>query len=234
MEIYDILMIVILIAAMVFGAIKGFAWQLASIASIVVSYFVAVKFSEPFSRSIALDPPWNRFLAMLILFVVTSLLIWVAFRMISHSIDRMKLSEFDHHIGAVFGLIKGGLYCILLTLFAVTLGGNWARETVVRSKGGHYIADLLDRSESVIPPEIHQIVDPYLRRFDEQFHQPTGAGSLAPNATQLAAEMVAPGTAWSPESAWQNQPVMNDTNSPNNDWNSGNRQAQQPTGTFQR
>ncbi|TWT53123.1 Colicin V production protein [Rubripirellula amarantea] len=234
MEIYDILMIVVLVAAMVFGAIKGFAWQLASIASIVVSYFVAMRFSEPFSHSIALESPWNRFLAMLILYVVTSLLVWVAFRMISHSIDRMKLSEFDHHIGAVFGLIKGGLYCILITLFAVTLGGTWARETVVRSKGGHYIADLLDRSESVIPPEIHQIVDPYLQRFDQQFNQPTGSGTLSPNAAQVASELIAPGGSWSPESAWQNPPTANPTTQPNNQWDSVPRQARQFDGNIQR
>jgi membrane protein required for colicin V production len=170
MQIYDIVMIVVLAGAMFFGAVKGFAWQLASIASIVVSYFVAMKFREPFSRSIALDPPLNRLLAMLILYVVTSLLVWVAFRMVSRSIDRLRLKEFDRHIGAVFGLIKGGLYCILLTLFAVTLAGEQVRTTVVTSKSGHYIADVLSRSESVIPPEIHEFVDPYLQRFEQEFN----------------------------------------------------------------
>ena len=76
MEIYDIIMLVVLVGAMVFGAIKGFAWQLASIASIVVSYAVAYNYREPFSQSIQAEPPWNRFLAMLILYVGTSLVIW--------------------------------------------------------------------------------------------------------------------------------------------------------------
>lgn len=201
MQIYDIIMIVVLIGAMLFGAAKGFAWQLASIASIVVSYFVALKFREPFSRSIALDPPLNRLLAMLILYVATALLVWVAFRMVSRSIDRLRLKEFDRHIGAIFGLIKGGLYCILLTLFAVTLAGEKVRETVVSSKSGHYIADVLDRSESVIPPEIHSFVDPYLRRFEQQFNQPAGGGSPAPSAAQFATEARQQIQSWTPESA---------------------------------
>ncbi len=46
MEIYDIIMLVILVGAMLFGAIKGFAWQLASIASIVASYIVAYQVSR--------------------------------------------------------------------------------------------------------------------------------------------------------------------------------------------
>ena len=169
MEIYDIVMLVVLIGAMLYGAVKGFAWQLASIASILGSYFVALKFREPFSQSISVDPPWNRFLAMLILYIGTSLLIWVGFRMVSGSIDRMKLREFDNHIGAIFGLIKGALYCTLITMFAVTLSGQQVREAVVRSKSGIYIAKVLDRSQSVIPPEIHEVIGPYIDRFEGEF-----------------------------------------------------------------
>ncbi|MDV6031778.1 MAG: CvpA family protein [Phycisphaera sp. RhM] len=169
METYDILMLIVLVAAAIFGAVKGFAWQLASIASIVVSYFVAYRFREPLSHSIVAEPPWNRFLAMLILFVGTSLVVWVAFNMVRRTIDRMKLKEFDRQIGALFGLLKGGLYCTLITLFAVTLMGDGIRQTIVASKSGRFIARHLDRSESVIPPEIHQFLRPYLERFDAEF-----------------------------------------------------------------
>jgi membrane protein required for colicin V production len=171
MEPYDILMLTVLVGAALFGAIKGFAWQLASIASILISYFVAYRFREPFSQSIQADPPWNRFLAMLILYVGSALIVWVLFRMASGTIDRMRLREFDRHIGFLFGLAKGGLYCILITMFVVTLMGERIREKVVHSRSGYYIAEVLDRSQAVIPPEIHQIVQPYLQRFDERFHE---------------------------------------------------------------
>ena len=185
MEIYDIVMLVVLVGATLFGAIKGFAWQLAAIASILVSYLVAYHFREPFSQSIDAEPPWDRFLAMLILYVGTSLVIWVAFRMLSRTIDRLKLREFDRQIGAMFGLAKGMLYCTLITLFAVTLLGDSVRERIVRSKSGRYIARVLDRSESVIPPEIHEVVQPYLERFDERFE---GGGSDGERAEPWMAE----------------------------------------------
>jgi membrane protein required for colicin V production len=176
MEIYDIVMIVVLVGATIFGAFKGFAWQLASIASIVISYTVAYKYREPFSQSIQAEPPWNRFLAMLILFIGTSLVIWVAFRMISGTIDRLRLREFDRQVGALFGFAKGALYCILITLFSVTLMGDEVREKIVRSKSGNYIANVLHRSEAVIPAEIQGVVKPYLDRFDERFNQPEDPG----------------------------------------------------------
>lgn len=181
MEKYDIFMLVVLFGAMLFGAFKGFAWQLASITSIVLSYLVAYHFREPLSLSIQADPPWNRFLAMLILYVGTSLVIWVAFRMVSKTIDRFKLKEFDRQVGAMFGLAKGALYCILITLFAVTLLGDNIREVVVQSRSGRYIAQVLDRSESIIPAEIQEVVGPYLQEFDQRLRQdPSPAGVQAP------------------------------------------------------
>jgi membrane protein required for colicin V production len=171
MEVYDIVMLIVLGGAMIFGAIKGFAWQLASIGSIVVSYLVAYKYREPFSESIHAEPPWNRFLAMLILYVGTSLVIWVAFRMVRGTIDRLKLREFDRQIGALFGLAKGALYCILITFFAVTLAGDRIGEAIVRSKSGRYISQVLDRSEAVIPAEIHDVVQPYLDKFEESLEE---------------------------------------------------------------
>ncbi|QDT08886.1 CvpA family protein [Planctomycetes bacterium K23_9] len=169
MEIYDIIMLVIIVGAALFGAVKGFAWQLASIASIVVSYIVAYKFREPFSHSIHAEPPWDQFLAMLILFIGTSLVIWVLFRMVSNSIDRMRLREFDRQVGFLFGAIKGFLYATLITLFAVTLMGQNIRSKIVASKSGKFIAQVLDRSDSVIPEEIHYVLRPYLDTFDQRF-----------------------------------------------------------------
>jgi membrane protein required for colicin V production len=183
-EIYDIIMLVVLLGAMLFGAIKGFAWQLASIASILVSYIVAYRFREPFSESIQAEAPWNRFLAMLILYVGTSLIIWVVFRMVSGTIDRLKLREFDRQVGAAFGLAKGALYCTLITLFAVTLLGDRIRSEVVTSKSGRYIAQVLDRSDAVIPPEIHDVVRPYLERFNREFDRPPGIGASGPQIAE--------------------------------------------------
>lgn len=169
-EIYDIVMLVVLFGAMIFGAVKGFAWQLASIASILFSYVVAYRFREPFSESIQADPPWNRFLAMLILYVGTALVVWVAFRMVRRTIDRLKLREFDRQVGALFGLAKGALYCTLITLFAVTLSGDQTREKIVVSKSGRYIAQVLDRSDAVIPPEVHDVLGPYLEKLNQEFN----------------------------------------------------------------
>ena len=136
MELYDLLMIGVLVAATLFGAWKGLVWQLASLAAIIVSYFVVLRFREPVSQFVHASPPWNVFVAMLVLYVGTSLAIWIVFRMVSQFIDRMKLKEFDRQIGALFGFAKGLLLCVLVTLFAVTLLGETQRQAIVRWRVG--------------------------------------------------------------------------------------------------
>jgi membrane protein required for colicin V production len=176
-------MLTILAGSTILGAIKGLAWQLASIASIVVSYFAAYHFREPLSRSIQAEPPWNRFFAMLVLFTGTSLVIWVAFRLVSNTIDHLKLKDFDRQIGALFGLAKGGLYCVLATLFGATLLGDQARQMIGDSKSGQYIASLLGRSDAIIPSEAREILAPYLKQFDQQLTSDKSSSVTEPPKT---------------------------------------------------
>jgi membrane protein required for colicin V production len=167
MEFYDILMLAVLIGATIFGAWKGLAWQVASLAAIVASYFVALRFRDVVATHIQATPPWNTFVAMLVLYVATSLVIWLVFRMVSNFIDRLKLKEFDRQIGALFGFAKGVLLCVIVTLFAVTLLGDTQRQAIVQSRSGYYIARLLDKSNAVMPPELSDVLRPYIDNLEQ-------------------------------------------------------------------
>ena len=166
MQVYDIFMLVVLITATIWGLWKGLAWQLASLGSIVLSYVVAVQFRGPVSKYIEATPPWNVFLAMLILYLATSVLVWLGFRMVHTFIDRVKLKEFDHQIGAVLGAAKGVVLCVIITLFAVALLSETQRSLVIDSRSGHYIAILLDKSHDIMPKELHDILHPHHERLE--------------------------------------------------------------------
>ena len=171
MQAYDLIMLVVLAMATIFGAIKGFAWQVASLASIFISYLVAVNFRFDLAEMIQAAPPWNQFLAMLILYVGTSFVIWVGFRLLSGAIDQVRLKEFDRHLGAAFGLAKGGIYCLLITMFAMTLLGPKQQHAICQSRSGYYIASALDSAGGVLPKDLHDVVGPYLAKLDEKLHQ---------------------------------------------------------------
>lgn len=199
MHTYDILMVIVLIGATLIGSLKGFAWQLASIASIAISYTVAYQYREPFSQNIHAEPPWDRFLAMLLLFVGTTLVIWVALRMIAETIDRMKLKEFDRQVGALFGLGKGAIYCTLLTFFALTLFGEQSQHVIMESRSGRWIVGLLDQSDAITPEELAAVVRPCLQRLEAQTHSLAGADSQLDEASPIDTA--------ARHRAWQRQPT---------------------------
>lgn len=166
MQVYDIIMLVVLIGAALFGAWKGMAWQLASVSAIVLSYIVAVQFRDPVAAHIEAPEPWDKFLAMLLLYVGTSLVVWIAFRMIAGTIEKAKLKSFDSQMGALVGFAKGVLLCVVITLFAVRLLGESERTVIINSHSGYYIAQLLHRSKAILPEEISRVIDPYIHNLD--------------------------------------------------------------------
>jgi len=171
MQAYDLIMLIVLAATTIFGAIKGFAWQLASLASIVASYFVAYFFRNDVAKMINAQPPWNLFLAMLLLYFGSSLIIWMAFRLVSTSIDKVRLKEFDRHLGAGFGLLKGMLLCLIITMFAMTLLGSAQQQRIANSRSGLYITRILASSDGLLPAELKQIVGPYINNFEQRLQQ---------------------------------------------------------------
>ncbi len=168
---YDLVMIGILLTAAVLGYFKGIVWQLAWIAGIVVSSFVAIRYSLEAAPFFGEREPWNRLLAMLALYAATSVGVWLLFRLASKAIDAIHLSSFDHQLGLLFGAAKGVLLCMVMTFFAVTLAPAY-RGQIVASRSGRIVGDLLASADAFLPPDLHSTISPYLDRFEQQLNDP--------------------------------------------------------------
>lgn len=177
MQPYDLIMLVVLVAAAAWGAWKGLAWQVASVCSIVFSFAVAARFSEQLAPHLSQEAPWNRFAAMLVLYVGTSAGIWLLFRMVKSSIDRIHLKDLDRQLGGLVGAVKGVLLCVAITFFAVTLTEE-SRQQVLKSRSGVYIGQLIDRAGPILPPSVQQALRPYLDRLNWELHG--GYGGTTP------------------------------------------------------
>jgi membrane protein required for colicin V production len=177
MQTYDLVMVLVLVAATMFGFWKGMAWQIASLASLFVSYIASLKFSAQLAPVFGQQAPLNRFAAMLAIYVGTSFFIWTLFRFVSKAIDKIRLEAFDKQLGAMFGFAKGVLLCVAITFFAVTLLPPTQGEAIVGSQSGHYIVALLDKAHAVVPPELHDVIEPYLNKIEQRLNpnfQPHG------------------------------------------------------------
>jgi membrane protein required for colicin V production len=123
------------------------------------------------AKHINAQPPWNVFLAMLLLFFGTSLAIWLVFRMVSSSIDKIRLKEFDRQLGAGFGLVKGAAMCCVVTMFAMTLLGPNQKTAIARSRSGQYISQALAHAGSIMPAEVKEVIGPYIANVERELEQ---------------------------------------------------------------
>ena len=158
-------MFAVLLLSTVFGAWKGMAWQLATLASLIVGVFVAMRFSCTLCPYIDLNPPWNHCVAMILLYLATSLAIWLLFRMVAGVIDRVQLKEFDRQVGALFGAAKGVVWCLVITFFAVTVSD--ARPKILTSWSGGRAALLIRRAVPLLPAELGELVGGHLKQFPQ-------------------------------------------------------------------
>ena len=186
---YDILMLVILVAVTLHGAWKGMAWQVASLAAIGLSIFTAARFSPALAPWLGKQEPWNRFLAMLVLYLATSLAIWLVFRWVSELINKVKLQQFDHQVGAVFGLGKAILYCLVITFFAVTLSET-SRQAVLHARSGYYAAVITRNAVPVLPQEIRKKLGEYIDQFKRELDPRTPPVNPAADPTRKAVDAV--------------------------------------------
>ena len=178
MEIYDILMLVILAGATLFAPGKEWPGNWRRSLRWCSAIWWRLRWSEPAAHYFGKPSPWDRFLAMLVLYAVSSLIVWSLFRYVRTWINRVQLKGFDHQLGALLGAAKGVLWCIGITFFAITLSPT-ARDQILHSRSGYYIAVLLNRADPVIPTELHEMLDPYLKKLENE---------LAPAASQSTAD----------------------------------------------
>lgn len=167
---YDFLMLAILAGAILWGLYKGMAWQVASFASLVASYFVSMQLREPVANALGLQPPWGTTAAMLGLYMATSLVIWVVFSMINKTLANFELKGWDRQIGAGLGFVKGVLLCIIVTMFAVALTKDNSRQQIVQSKSGFYITKVIHNLQGVMPAEVNQVVGPFIDRYNQRIN----------------------------------------------------------------
>jgi membrane protein required for colicin V production len=171
MATYDILVLIVLATTTCLGALKGFAWQVASLTALCASYLVAFKFRAVVGQWLPIAAPMNTLVAMLVLYASCSLTIWYVFRQIHKLIDRVKLKDFDKQMGAFFGLLKGAAICFVVTLFAIALLGERVGAAILDSHAGRWMARGADQLQAVLPEELDEVVGPLLERVDDRLEQ---------------------------------------------------------------
>ncbi len=182
MQTYDFLMLAVLAGLTWYGYMKGMAWQIAYVASFVASYFVSMNFADRIAPLFGSSAPFNKFAAMLAMYIASSFGIWSVFRLVRGMIDSVKMEGFDHQMGALLGFGRGVLWCVGITFFAVTLLPGAQKEQIIGSRSGHYISVLLSKTKSIAPPEVAQVINPYIEKVERGLSGQGGDSGNSPPA----------------------------------------------------
>ena len=157
LHIFDIIVLVLVGWLTLRGGMRGFITQLTSIAAIFISWIVAVKFSPAVAPMIPVDAPWNKPIAMLLLFVGASIVVWILHGFIEGIISAIRLKNFDRHLGAILGMTKGLLLCMIITFFAVTVSEK-TKGMVLDSVSGKYFIRSISTVASLIPEDAYLVL----------------------------------------------------------------------------
>ena len=179
MGIYDTIMLLLLGAATFIGWRKGMVSQVAAIASLLASFFVAANFYERVAGSIAAPDPWNRVAAFVVIYLGTSFVIWLFFKQIRRSVKAMQLGDFDRQMGGLFGLAKGIAIVTVITLVAVNLLTPGPREAIAQSRSGGAVQKIVYLVAPIMPTRVQDFLAGYVQRLDEVLgtgQDPYGAG----------------------------------------------------------
>ena len=150
---YDLAMIGVVIAGMIWGALRGITWQLASMASLVLGYAVSFPMSSQLAPHFPGEPIVARALAMLTLYVAVSGGIFLAAWSVRAILRKWQFEAYDRHLGMVLGGLEGAILGTVVTVFVISLAPE-TRAPILDSTAGKVVGGFLNAVQPVLPGEI--------------------------------------------------------------------------------
>ena len=187
---YDLIVLAILGYFALRGAARGLLTQLASIGAIIVCLVFAESISAAFGPMVKLDPPLNNWVVMFGAYLVCSFIAFGLARVLTDWVERAKLDSFNQHLGAIFGLLKGVVLCLVMTFFLVTLSPA-SRAALSNSRSAYAAAYIMDRIHPIMPARLNEALAKYLHVYE------TGIPEIAetnPTSPQAGPALTGPGT----------------------------------------
>ena len=164
--VYDGVMALIVFFTTINGFWKGATWQIAPIMSLVLGYMIAMPMSVTTAHYFG-DPPQNRLFALVTIYIAVALVVYLMVRSFRAGIEKAKLTEFDRHIGAMLGFVKGLLLTLAITVILLIYSGT-ARGLILQSESSTIAAKIINAVYPILPQAMHQLLRPYLNQLKDE------------------------------------------------------------------
>jgi membrane protein required for colicin V production len=184
MSVFDLIVLVILIALAFRGWMTGMIAQIVSVGSFAASWIIASRFSFLIAPSIPAEEPWNNIGAMIVLFVITLVAVRLFHGYLEKKIRDWHLAKLNRYWGGFLGLIKGLFLCMILTFFCVMVCET-TRLVVFKSKTGGRLIQLIEITGSFIPPDCYELLRRQFDLFKDKVNENEVSDNISPEENSL-------------------------------------------------
>ncbi len=139
---FDIFILATLVLTTFLGGLRGLISQASAIISWLLSAYVASHYYQPVAALFKASPSLQIPAAIIITFIATFILLKIATRFVKNVATMAGLKEFDRQMGALLGLCKGFIFCLLGTFFLVVASESTLK-VIEESKSGTFFASIL-------------------------------------------------------------------------------------------
>lgn len=183
MNTLDILILVVLGFNAILGAVRGAAWQILRLGSIVLGVWGAWRFGAEFLAlfpdSWGISKDYGIYVARVVLFLSVYLIMFGITNLVKSLIQKVKLGSWDRTLGAAFGTAKGAMFvCVILYLQLTPVGDIQAIKDqlhgnpelgIPESVGNRYFLKYArDRIEKAVPNDLEDQIDKKTRELLEK------------------------------------------------------------------
>ncbi len=166
MTVYDGVMALLVLYTVIHGYFRGAAWQIAPILSLVLGYMIAMPMSVTMAHYFG-PPPLNRLFALVTIYILVSITVYLMVRTFRAGVDKAKLTEVDRHLGAILGGVKGVLVTLVATC-GLLIYFPQMREVILKSESSSIASKIIANIYPILPMAMHTLLDPYVKKFEDQ------------------------------------------------------------------
>lgn len=156
MNLFDILIIIILLYCLVRGIFRGLLKEMSSLIGVLVGFYAAYTYYNELGKYLKkwiTDPNYINTLSFLLIFICVFLIISILGIIIKYILKIVFLGWVDRVFGAVFGISKGILIgSVLLIVFSAFLSGN--SNIIKTSKTAPYLSAISNKMIKVTPKDL--------------------------------------------------------------------------------
>ena len=129
--------------------------------AIVAGIAVGWPLSAGLAPHLTLRAPLDRWTAFAILYLLITLVVFLAALAVRKALERAELGSWDRHLCFALGAVKGFVLAIVLTAAALTFSQE-LRPQVRTSRAGELMSAAVRIVRPVLPPAASELLSPWL------------------------------------------------------------------------